>query len=242
LKAMIVSPDPSGAHNWNPMAFHPATGLVYLPAKTNTEFVHPPDKNWKYDPASLNLGMDTYYDGPLYGDMAKMPPPAGSLLAWDPVAQKAVWSASYPVAEGGGVLATGGNLVFQGRADGIFAAYRATDGKQLWQFDAGTGIMAPPVTYTIDGTQYVTVMAGWGGSSALFNSPGQGKVKPGYGRMVTFAVGATGTLKAPAFGHKEPPTPAITMNVPAKTVHLGSMLYATHCADCHAQSGSAICQ
>ena len=62
--------------------------------------------------------------------------------------QKAAWHASYPVAEGGGVLATGGNLVFQGRADGVLAAYRATDGKQLWTFDAGTGIMAPPVTYT----------------------------------------------------------------------------------------------
>ncbi len=61
------------------------------------------------------------------------------------------------------MLATGGNLVFQGRADGIFAAYRATDGQQVWQFDAATGIMAPPGTYSIDGGQFLTVMAGWGG-------------------------------------------------------------------------------
>src|ERR1700693_4827458 len=54
--------------------------------------------------------------------------PTGELVAWDPVAQKAVWRAKYPVLDGGGVLATGGNLVFQGRADGIFAAFRATDG------------------------------------------------------------------------------------------------------------------
>ena len=93
--------------------------------------------------------------------------PTGELLAWDPIAQKAVWRAKYPVVEGGGVLATAGNLIFQGRADGIFAAYRATDGEPLWRFDAATGIMAPPVTYTVDGTQYVTVLAGWGGPAGL---------------------------------------------------------------------------
>ena len=63
------------------------------------------------------------------------------------------WHAAYPTVEGGGVLATGGNLVFQGRADGILAAYRATDGKQQWTFDAGTGIIAPPVTYLVNGVQ-----------------------------------------------------------------------------------------
>jgi outer membrane protein assembly factor BamB len=67
------------------------------------------------------------------------------------VRQKAAWSAKSPVVNGGGVLATAGNLVFQGRADGVFAAYRATDGKHLWSFDAGTGIAAPPVTYLVDG-------------------------------------------------------------------------------------------
>ena len=86
-----------------------------------------------------------------------MPRPVGELLAWNPVTQKEAWHARYPVAVGGGVLATAGNLVFQGRADGILAAYRATDGKQLWSFDAGTGIMAPPVTYQVDGVQYVSV-------------------------------------------------------------------------------------
>jgi hypothetical protein len=111
-------------------------------------------------------------------------------VAWDPVKQRAAWRAPYPVVEGGGVLTTAANLVFQGRADGILAAYRATDGKQVWQFDAGTGIMAPPVTYTVDGVQYVSVMAGWGGPTATFNAPNQGKRKPGYGRMPTFALGA----------------------------------------------------
>jgi quinohemoprotein ethanol dehydrogenase len=141
-----------------------------------------------------------------------------------------VWSASYPVVEGGGVLATAGNIVFQGRADGILAAYRATDGQQLWQFDAGTGIEAPPVTYMLDGLQYVSVMAGWGGGGADQTA---GKVKPGYGRILTFAPGAMTSFNPPAYGHKEPPSPAIAMTAPAKTVHTGKLLFKDHCAGCH---------
>src|SRR6516165_5101181 len=165
LKPVLVSPDPSGAHNWNPMAFNPATVLVYLPAKTGTQFVHAPDPSWKYDAERNNLGIDALYNGPLNAKLRSSPPPTGELLAWDPVNQRAAWRVSYPVVEGGGVLTTAGNLVIQGRADGVLAAYRANDGKPLWQADAGTGIMAPPVTYLVNGVQYVSVMAGWGGSS-----------------------------------------------------------------------------
>ena len=104
------------------MAFHPATGLVYIPARVGTQMVHVPDKNWKYDPDRDNVGIDGNYEGPLSRRWPSMPPPTGELLAWDPVAQKAVWRAKYPVLDGAGVLATGGNLIFQGRADGIFAA------------------------------------------------------------------------------------------------------------------------
>jgi PQQ-dependent dehydrogenase (methanol/ethanol family) len=170
-KGAIVSPAPDGAHNWNPMAFSPATGLVYLPAKTGTQSLHVPDADWKYDPEKNNMGRAPGYEGPLKDKLKSLPSPTGELLAWDPVAQKAAWHARYPVAVGGGVLATAGNLVLQGRADGILAAYRATDGKPLWSFDAGTGIMAPPVTYQVDGVQYVSVLAGWGGPDGLGNDP-----------------------------------------------------------------------
>jgi len=135
--------------------------------------------------------------------------------------------------EGGGVVTTAGNLVIQGRADGVLAAYRATDGKQLWQAEAGTGIMAPPITYQVGGVQYVSVMAGWGGSSGLFNAPGSGNVKPGYGRLLTFKLDGNAVLKAPAFGHKEPPVPAITVNASPKMVSDGGLLFNGECAGCH---------
>src|SRR6516225_537147 len=127
LQPVMVSPDPGGAHNWNPMAFNPTTGLVYMPAKVGTNAVHAPDPKWKYNPKDANVGMDPRYEGPLIGKLQSLPAPTGELLAWDPVKQKAAWRASYPVVEGGGVLTTAANLVFQGRADGVFAAYRATD-------------------------------------------------------------------------------------------------------------------
>ena len=233
LKPVIVSPASDGAHNWQPMAFSPATGLVYLPAKAGTQMVQAPNPKWKYDPDRGNLGMQDMYDGPLNAKIEKLPAPSGELLAWDPVRQKTAWSAKYPVVTGGGVLATAGNLVFQGRGDGAFAAYRATDGKQLWTFDAGTGILAPPVTYLVDGVQYVTVMAGWGGAAGLMNFPGEGPVKPGYGRILTFALGRSAKLTVSEFGHKGPPVPAITARQSPQLVHAGGLLFNSFCMECH---------
>jgi quinohemoprotein ethanol dehydrogenase len=230
---VIVSPDPGGAHNWNPIAFNPTTGLVYLAAKNGTHGLHAPDAQWKYNPKDANLGGDARYEGPLIKQLISLPPPKGELIAWDPVKLRAAWRAPYPVVEGGGVLATAANLVFQGRADGILAAYRATDGKQVWQFDAGTGIMAPPVTYSVDGVQYVSVMAGWGGPAALFNAPDQGKMKPGYGRMLTFALGGKAALTPRTFARTARPAPAMTVNASPEIIHDGQLLYTANCASCH---------
>lgn len=233
FEPFIVSPSPDGAHNWNPMAFSPSTGLVYLPAKVGTQSLGAPDKNWKYNPDRNNMGDDDSYDGPLNAKFGTLLPPSGELLAWDPVQQKAAWRASYPVVEGGGVLATAGNLVFQGRGDGILAAYSASDGKQLWTFDAGTGIMAPPVTYLINDIQYLSVLAGWGGPSGLFNGPLAGKVKPGYGRLLTFKLGGTAEFKPRPYGHTSPPSPLTGINPAPKLVKEGERLYNSNCVQCH---------
>ena len=239
-KPAIISPAPDGAHNWNPMAFSPATGLVYLPAKQGTEALHVPDTSWTYNADKNNMGSEHDYRGPLKTKLDTMPHPRGELLAWNPVTQQAAWHAGYPTAVGGGVLATAGNLVFQGRADGILAAYRATDGKQLWSFDAGTGIMAPPVTYQVDGVQYVSVLAGWGGPDGLGNDPSWGPVKPGYGRLLTFVVGGHATLKPPVFGHSgPPPVPTVAASTSPAVIHQGELLFGANCAGCHGQNAVA---
>ena len=233
LEPVLVSPDNGGAHNWNPMAMDPGRGLVFLGARAGSLEVHAPDKDWKYDEAVSNLGKDKNYDGALGREAAQAPPARGELLAWNIAERRAAWRVTLPVSQPGGVLATAGNLVFQGRADGILAAYRSSDGAKLWEFDAGTGIMAPPVTYRAGGTQYVTVMAGWGGAAGMFNFPGMGPVKPGFGRILTFALGGTQKLEVPFYGHRQPPTPSIRIESTPAMIQAGGVLYGTYCIACH---------
>ena len=141
MEAVLVSPDPSGAHSWHPMAFNPQTGLVYVPVRDNTTFLHRPDASWRPQTSRRNTGSDVTYSGPLLQQWLAAPAATGRLVAWDPIAQAARWRVDLPVVNSGGVLTTAGNLVFQGGSDGRFVGYRATDGTVLWEFDAGTGIM-----------------------------------------------------------------------------------------------------
>jgi quinohemoprotein ethanol dehydrogenase len=242
-QAVLVSPSPGGGHNWYPMAFHPTTGLVYIPAREGSVFLSAPDKNWKSNPTLWNRGEDASYDGPMMAKLRAAPPMTGHLIAWNPLEQREVWRADLPLVESGGVLATGGNLVFQGRSDGMLCVYRATDGKKLWEFDAGTGIMAPPVTYIQDGAQYVTLMVGWGGAAGLVNLPGSGPVKRGFGRVLTFSLGATAKLEVPPFGHKGPPSPAIHTTAAPASIQQGAVFYMRYCFYCHGVgviSGSSV--
>lgn len=233
LNPVLVSPDPSGAHSWHPMAFSPRTGLVYLPVRDGTTFLHRPDTTWRPSVSRRNEGINVRYDGPLLRAWLAQPPPVGRLVAWDPVAQAARWTVDHPVLMSGGVLATAGNLVFQGRSDGMLVAYRATDGAKLWQFDAGTGIMAPPITYMIGAEQYVTVMVGWGGDMGLINPPILGPAKAGFARILTFALGGTAIVRPPAFGHGDPPRPATRTTASTSTIKEGRALYDTFCFSCH---------
>lgn len=120
----------------------------------------------------------------------------GALVAWDPVAQKQVWKVQHMRMWNGGTLSLAGGLVFQGDAEGHFAAYDAREGKKLWDFDAGLGIIGAPIAYIADGRQYVSVLVGFGGATAI-----QGQfLKTGwkYGaqprRVLTFAIDAKGKL------------------------------------------------
>ena len=233
MNPVLVSPGPSGAHSWQPMAMSPQTGLVYLPVRDGTTFLHRPDSTWRPHTSKRNDGVNRRYAGPLLRAWQAAPPPTGRLVAWDPVQQKSRWQVDLPVLVSGGVLATAGNLVFQGRSDGVLVAYRATDGAKLWEFDAGTGILAPPVTYLVDNVQYVTVMAGWGGDVGLINPPGLGPAKPGFGRIVTFAIGGAATLSIPTFGHDLPPSPAESTRATQAIIAQGRGLYDTYCYMCH---------
>ena len=233
MEPVLVSPDPGGGHNWNPIAFHPTTGLVYLGTREGTSYLHVPNPQWKSDTSNWNLGNDVRYEGLLLQKLIDAPAGVGKLVAWNPVERREAWHVVLPGVESGGVLVTAGDLVFQGTSDGLLVGYEASDGKKLWEYNAGTGIMAPPATYAIDGIQYVTVMAGWGGVPGIINPPGLGRTKPGWGRILTFAIDGNAKLDVPPFGHSDPPKPAIQMSASHETVHEGGIQFAKYCEHCH---------
>jgi quinohemoprotein ethanol dehydrogenase len=156
-----VWPSASGAHSWQAMAFNPNTGLVYLPVMHEGE--------------RLSRGAATAGEVESGGiAIAIISPPPGtpkaSLLAWDPVNQKPAWRVDQSVMLNGGTLATGGNLVFQGSADGYISAYDAKTGEKVWRFYAGQGMLSPPISYAIGGRQYISILVGFGGAAAI-NGP-----------------------------------------------------------------------
>jgi quinohemoprotein ethanol dehydrogenase len=133
----------------------------------------------------------------------------------------------------GGVLTTAGNLVFQGTSDGRFIAYSADKGEKMWETPVGVGIIGSPVTYEIDGVQYVSVMAGWGGSFALVGGYAlTDGATQNVGRLLTFALDAKQPLAALPKRPTVPLTP-IESDAPAEVIDKGGALFTQWCAVCH---------
>ena len=216
-KGTYIRPGPLGGHNWQAMSFSPKTGLVYLPAQDNGRY-YEGSKTYSYTPLQYNLGLEPIGRNAEAYDV----PYKGRLIAWDPVARKPKWTVEYGAYWNGGTLATAGNLVFQGTAAGDFIAYNASTGDKLWSAYAGTGIVAPPITYSIDGKQYVSVMAGWGGAfPKKFRS---------YGRLLTFAIGGTATPLTRTAARR---VTALPSTATAADVTAGAKIYNTYCVRCH---------
>jgi PQQ-dependent dehydrogenase (methanol/ethanol family) len=226
-KKVEVKPSPYGAHNWHPMSFHPETGLVYVPVN-DIPYFFKLDKNWKHRTGAWNTGTDFNVADEFPRELV-----SGHLLAWDPVAKQEVWRAQYTSPWNGGTLATAGNLVFQGTAHGTFAAYRASDGALLFEAPAGTGIVAPPVTYSLDGEQYVAVMAGWGGAFALVagDAAAAAGVTDNTGRLLVWKLG--GTARLPELEAAERELAALDVDADAETVQHGNQVYHRWCGTCH---------
>jgi PQQ-dependent dehydrogenase (methanol/ethanol family) len=237
----LANPGPLGAHNWHPMAFSPKTGLVYIPAQEIPfPYMQPGgDKaNFKYRPQGWNVGIDFLVAG-LPDDEAQLKAIRaslkGRLIAWDPVTQTEKWSVDHGGPWNGGVLATAGGLVFQGNATGEFSAYDAASGKKLWGFDTQTGVVAPSMTYEIDGEQYVALMAGWGGGFAVSAGAGVDPRSEGMRRLLVFKVGGKEKLPARPVSRKE------FMELPAPTatpqqIATGNAAFAANCGVCHGAS------
>jgi quinohemoprotein ethanol dehydrogenase len=233
----IAQPGGAGAHNWHPMAFSPATGLAYIPAQ-ELPMAYRDDPAFDARPKTLNTGIDFSLLG-APDDLAQRAAIAtmlkGRLIAWDPVAQKEAWHVEHTGPWNGGVLATAGDLVFQGTADKRLQAFRASNGEQLWNFDVQTGVIGGPVTYRVGGEQYIAVMAGYGGAVPLALPA----LKPAFaapnGRVLAFKL--KGGARLPAYTPVPlPPATPTTEQWPQTRIDEGRGLYSTYCSRCHGAS------
>lgn len=242
-KMWMGSPGPLGAHNWQPMAFDPKSGLVFIPA-LNTAFPFFHDPTWKPANLGYNLGIP----------IPQMPvdpksraqviaSTTGDLIAWDPIAQKPRWKVHYAGPWNGGLLATAGALLFQGNTLGEFNAFDTATGKKLWSFDAQTGVVAPATTFRVGSEQYVAVLAGWGGAFPLGAGIASEPVGPkrNLSRLLVFKLGGQAKLpqiEAVKMAALDPPKPSGTKEQLAE----GALKYARYCAVCHGDAaiGSSV--
>jgi len=222
---VVIWPNPVGAHNWQAQAFSPQTGLIYIPAMHN---------GVRYSANRIEGGV--FVNGMWVGsEKADDRDGKGSLVAWDPVRQEEAWRVMHPNIWNGGVLATAGKLVFQGRSDGRFVAYDAAGGKELWSFDAGLGIIGGPMSYAVGDRQYIAVLAGWGGAASMGSDVMNVGWKYGANtrRLLVFALGGKARLpKEPGPRTGIDPVDDPAMAIDAAKAEAGKPQFLA-CALCH---------
>jgi len=230
-KGFFVIPGPSGAHSWHPMSYNPITGLVYIPTMYgNYPLIASRDDD---NPMGQKLAISMRKGLAMYDEPGAKRINNGYLLAWDPLQGKEAWRVSFETGRGGGTMTTAGNLVFQGNSwFEEFVAYRANTGEKLWSMPAQAGVVAGPVTYEVDGEQYVAVTVG---SRA---GTGGNYYSPNGSRILAFKLGGTDRLPAAA-----PPVPQV-LNPPPRfgtpeMLVKGADAYNRFCGTCHGTEGES---
>ena len=236
-QAVVISPGAYGGHNWQPMSYNKKTGLVYIPTSMiSVAYDH--DPSYKFNEIgglASGSGWNSSYATKLYKPTRFDPEgpspfaPFGRLVAYDPVKQEEVWAVPQVMYWNGGILSTSTGLVFQGDAEGMFKAYDADTGEELWEQDLRSGIIGTPMTYMVDDEQYLTIAVGWGGSTGLAKKAVP-MIHPG--TVYTFKIGG----KADHPEKMTPPTKEFTTIKPEATpeqIGHGFDLYFKYCGQCH---------
>lgn len=226
-QAVAIWPNMWGAHSWNAMAYHPGHKLVYIPV------IDVPTIVTDYADGDFDdtLEITRKVDGESFDP--------GKLVAWDPVRNRARWSIGHELPFNGGVLATAGNLVFQGDAFGRFSAFRADSGHRLWSVVTGSNITASPVSYAVAGTQYVLVPVGAGGGvQFVYPEMHAGDTVRGPTRLMAFAVDADRPLPdVTTVARAQPPQPELTAT--AAQLEKGRKIFSYECKGCHGKQAVA---
>ena len=247
-----VLPGPFGAHNWQAMAVDVEAGVAYLPSH-DVPFFFTMAQEWldtgeiTKKPSAWNLGLNfDELSQSLLANAATQPATVGYLKAFDFLTGEEKWAVKHPHHWNGGVVATAGGLVFQGDALGMFTAYDKDSGAVLWRFDAQSSMLAPPITYAIDGVQHVAILTGSGG--AVLHGGETGPAPPAslnygnLGRLLVFKLGGEATLPAPVLVDRSIPEQTLP-EASVQELAQGERLYNDFCAMCHglfARSAGAV--
>jgi PQQ-dependent dehydrogenase (methanol/ethanol family) len=232
----VMMPTGFGGHNWHPMAYSPDTGLVYIPAQ-DLPAVYMKEPDFAFTPGFWNTGTEFELlhlpDDPeavaqILGSMT------GQIVAWDPVEQRPAWQYRHAGIWNGGMLATAGDLVFQGSLIGEFAAYDAANGGRVWQHSVHTGIAAAPISYAVDGEQHIAVAAGFGTLAPMFGGkPMAAANLRNRSRILAFTLGGKASLPTPPLTtHAPVPEPPASSADDATLAH-GKDKYYERCVNCH---------
>ncbi|MDA1370202.1 MAG: PQQ-dependent dehydrogenase, methanol/ethanol family [Proteobacteria bacterium] len=232
----LVAPTPIGGHSWHAMSYNPNTGLVYIPTihwaaswdDEGYDLTGFQSEQWK-----VHFGVDMA----ITGNSTRPDGVQGTLQAWDPVRREQVWEIPSDGVWDAGTLTTASNLLFQGKANGQIRAYNALTGDQLWEEALGLGISAPPITYSVDGRQYVGILVGWGGSLAALGGQPMADYGWAYGdharRLYAFSL--DGSMAIPPSAPPRIPTPLASSDfiVDTDLAVKGATNYAEACVACH---------
>lgn len=235
-----ITPSSHGAHNWFPMSYNHETGLVYIPAVVQSgpyaaysEIPYYENGILRGNDLAASLPFRAF-DEQVIDPQAPLPGmKSGELIAYDPVEQERVWEIPQPSHYNGGLLSTSTGLLMQGDAEGMFRIRDTITGEVLWDFDVRSGVISSPITYLVDGEQYITLIAEWGGgqgqthrlTDALYN-----------GRVFTFKLGGNETAPARKPSERRELT---TLTTDASNIDIGwgYTHYIQNCIGCHSLPG-----
>jgi quinohemoprotein ethanol dehydrogenase len=222
-----IWPNMWGSHSWQPMAWHPGHELLYIPVLEIPSVVS------DYDDGAYNDTLE------LFTEVDGEPFSPGKLIAFDPVQHVTRWSVDYSLPFNGGVLATAGNLVFQGTAEGRFNAFAADTGQEKWSLSTGSAITAAPVSYTVGDTQYILIPIGSGGG-IQFVYPQLGATNESQGPTRLLAFSLDGGSEFPSIARSVralPEQPELVAS--GDVVENGKRLFADNCGFCHGKNAVA---
>ena len=234
----LMTPSWLAAHTWHPMSYSPLTGLVYFSAQEQWVVqARVADGQFRFVPFRSNSGLSFTSDPERRRELTKIADSRekGYLLAWNPVTQQEAFRVPYPYPGSGGVLATAGNLLVQGTINRTLAIYRATDGTKLWETPTQTVGIAGPMSYEVDGVQYIAINVGWGGSPVAGLAAENPPVRFGPARLLVFRLDARGVELPPMPPPSQVPPPPPLRASEAQIIE-GRRLFGETCSRCHGEN------